>query len=149
MAPARVVPNQRVSTLPARLRLVVTRLARRLRQESEPSVSPTQLALLATIERAGALTLGELADVERVRPPTVTAAIGRLEDEGLVRRQRDDDDGRVTRVSVTPAGRQMLERTRSRKTAYLERRLASLSAADRAALERAADVLERILQEER
>jgi DNA-binding MarR family transcriptional regulator len=133
--------------LPARLRLVVTRLARRLRQQSETSVSPTQIAALATIERRGPLTLGELAEVEAVQPPTITAAVDRLENEGFVQRRRDPVDRRVTHVQVTAAGRRLLEESRSRKTAYLERRLESLTVRERATLERAAAILERVLDD--
>ncbi|HUF83085.1 MAG TPA: MarR family transcriptional regulator [Acidimicrobiia bacterium] len=135
--------------LPERLRLAVTRLARRLRQQAEAPISPTQAAALATIDRRGPLTLGELAELERVQPPTVTAAVGRLEEQGLVDRERDPEDRRVSRVQVTPAGRKLLRETRSRKSAYLERRIAELSARDRATLERAAAVLERLLEEPR
>ena len=135
--------------LPERLRLAVTRLARRLRQQAEAPISPTQSAALATIDRRGPLTLGELAELERVQPPTVTAAVGRLEEQGLVDRERDPEDRRVSRVQVTPAGRKLLRETRSRKSAYLERRIAELSARDRATLERAAAVLERLLDEPR
>ena len=132
--------------LPARLRLVVTRLARRLRQHGETTASPTQLAALATVERDGPLTLGELAAVERVQPPTITAAVGRLEQRGLVHRRADPGDRRVARVEVTPQGRRLLEQSRSRKTAYLERRLAALTADERVTLERAAGILERLLE---
>ncbi len=133
--------------LPARLRLVVTRLARRLRQQSETSVSPTQNAALATIERRGPLTLGELAELEAVQPPTITAAVDRLENDGLVQRRRDPNDRRVTHVQITAAGRRLLEESRSRTTAYLERRLQSLTARERATLERAAAILERVLDD--
>src|SRR6266545_777708 len=133
--------------LPDRLRLVVTRLARRLRQQSDAAISPTQAAALATIERRGPLALGELAETERVQPPTITAAVDRLETQGLVARRRDPDDRRVARVEVTRAGRKLLEQTRARTSAYLERRIDELSARDRATLERAADILERVLEE--
>jgi DNA-binding MarR family transcriptional regulator len=134
--------------LPVRLRLAVTRLARRLRQEGETTASPTQLAVLGTVERDGPLTLGELAAVERVQPPTITAAVGRLEARGLVRRRTDPVDRRVARVEVTRSGRRLLDESRSRKTAYLERRLAALSADERDTLERAAVILERILEQD-
>src|SRR5215211_7440248 len=127
--------------LPSRLRMVVTRLARRLRQQGETAASPTQLAALATIERDGPLTLGELAAVERVQPPTITAAVGRLEQRGLVQRRTDTSDRRVARVEITPLGRQLLEQSRSRKTAYLERKLTALSTDERDTLERAAAIL--------
>lgn len=135
--------------LPSRLRLVVTRLARRLRQHADAKVSPTQQAILATVDRRGPLTLGELAAVERVQPPTITAAVTRLVDEGLVARRPDPDDRRVARVQITAAGRRLLERIRSRKNAYLERRLRTLSAGELATLAAAAEILERVLEDER
>src|SRR5712691_5337932 len=98
--------------LPARLRMVVTRLARRLRQQGESAASPTQLAALATIERDGPLTFGTLAAIERVRPPTITAAVGRLEEQGLVRRRTDSRDRRVARVEITSHGRRLLAESR-------------------------------------
>src|SRR5712691_12800757 len=98
--------------LPARLRMVVTRLARRLRQQGESAASPTQLAALATIERDGPLTLGALAAIERVRPPTITAAVGRLEEQGLVHRRIDARDRRVARVAITSHGRRLLAESR-------------------------------------
>ncbi|MFN8034417.1 MAG: MarR family transcriptional regulator [Acidimicrobiia bacterium] len=131
----------------ARLRLAVTRLARRLRQEAEAGVSPTGLAALATIERDGPITLGALARIERVQPPTVTAAVTRLEELGLVTRRPDPADRRVTHVTATTAGRRLLARSRSRKNAYLDRRLRALSPDDRATLQRAAVILERLLEE--
>jgi DNA-binding MarR family transcriptional regulator len=136
----------RAPDLPTRVRLVVTRLARRLRQQAEAPISPTQAAVLATIDRRGPLTLGELAEAERVQPPTITAAVDRLEQQGFVRRQRDARDRRVVGVQVTPAGEQVLDEARSRKSAYLEQRLGSLSPRDRATLDRAASILERILE---
>jgi DNA-binding MarR family transcriptional regulator len=134
--------------LPARLRLVVTRLARRLRQQGETAASPTQLSALATIERHGPLTLGDVAAIERVQPPTITAAVGRLEQRGLVARRTDPGDRRVAHVEVTPQGRRLLEQSRSRKTAYLQRRLAALSSDERETLERAAAILERVLEQD-
>src|SRR5574341_2207842 len=86
------------------LRLAVTRLARRLRQQTDVDASPTQVAVLSTIERRGPISLGDLAARERVRPPTVTAAVGRLEERGLVVRHPDPDDRRVVRVEITAAG---------------------------------------------
>jgi DNA-binding MarR family transcriptional regulator len=125
---------------------VITRLARRLRQQGETAASPTQLSALATIERDGPLTLGALAAVERVQPPTITAAVGRLEQRGLVARRTDPGDRRVARVEVTPQGRRLLDQSRSRKNAYLEGKLAALSSDERDTLERAAAILERLLE---
>ena len=131
-----------------RLRLAVTRLARQLRRHSDTGASPTQISALATIERRGPLTLGELADCEGVKPPTITAAVNRLEQQGLVERQPDPEDGRIARVVVTREGRKLLARNRSRKTAFLAQRLAALDDVERAQLASAVDVLERILEPE-
>ena len=134
--------------LATRLRLAVTRLARRLRQQSESPISPTQQSALATIEHEGPLTLGELATLEQVQPPTVTAAVGRLQEQGLVTRTGDTVDRRVARVAITPAGSRLLEQNRSRKSAYLDRQLRRLSASERATLDAAADIFERLLEDD-
>jgi DNA-binding MarR family transcriptional regulator len=134
--------------LASALRLVVSRLARRLRQQAERGVSASQLSVLATIDRHGSMTLSSLASHERVTPPTITATVGRLEAAGLVDRQIDTDDRRVSRISLSREGRRFLESTRSRKNAYLTKRLARLDDDERATLERAAEILERLLEAE-
>jgi DNA-binding MarR family transcriptional regulator len=141
----RPVPVPAADELAPRLRLAVTRLARRLRQESDDPVSPTQFAALATIERSGPLTLGALAELEGVQPPTISAAVAKLEERGLVVRRADADDRRVARVTVSSAGTRLLAQVRTRKTAYLRRRLEALDEPDRQTLADAAEILERLL----
>ncbi len=138
-----------VTELAARLRLAITRTARRLRQEAGTDLGPSHVAALATIERHGTLTPSELADIERIQRPTATRIVARLADAGLIQRAADPTDGRVSLVSATAEGRELLRRMRRRKTAYLARRLDSLDPDDIAALERAAEVLEAILEGER
>jgi DNA-binding MarR family transcriptional regulator len=133
--------------LSVRLRLVIARTARRLRQEAGEELSPSQAAALATIDRHGPLTPSELADRERVKRPTATRVIARLEETGLVHRTRDPQDGRSSLVALSPAGRDLLARVRTRKDAYLDRRLRDLDAEERATLDRAAAILERVLEE--
>jgi DNA-binding MarR family transcriptional regulator len=135
------------SDLASRLRLDISRMARRLRQEAGASLSPSQTAALATIERHGPLTPSELATRERVQRPTVTRVLARLEEAGLVDRAADPDDRRCSLVSISAAGRELLDAVRTRKDAYLAMRLESLDAADRETLDRAAAILERMLQE--
>jgi DNA-binding MarR family transcriptional regulator len=135
--------------LAARLRFAVVRTARRLRQEAGTDLSPSQTAALATIERHGPLTPSELAEIERVKRPTATQVIARLEAAGYASRTRDPSDGRVSLVSTTRSGSELLRRLRGRKNAYLARRMRDLPADDLAALERAADVLERMLEDGR
>ncbi len=146
MTPPATITN---TDLAERLRLAVTRLARRLRQHGDADdASPTQLSVLATIERRGPITLGELATAERVRPPTITAAIDRLENQGLVVRRADEQDRRVVRVEIASGGRKLLARNRSSKTAYLAKRLHALSPNDAATLHKATEILDRLLEPE-
>lgn len=133
--------------LASRLRLAVTRLGRRLRTQLPGELSPSQLATLASVERLGPLTLGELSGAERVKPPTMTKIVACLEEQGLVSRTVDQTDRRVARVEATPAGLAFLDESRQQKDAYLAQRLRALSDPDRAALEQAAGILERILED--
>jgi DNA-binding MarR family transcriptional regulator len=130
--------------LAARLRLSVSRLARRLRRESVSDVTASQLSALYTIARLGPLTLGDLSGAEGVRPPTMTRVVASLEELGLATRTVDATDRRVARVAVTARGRQLLEASRHRKDAFLAARLRALTAEERAVLDRAADLLERL-----
>ena len=132
--------------LAVRLRLVIARTARRLRQEAGEELSPAQATALATIDRNGPLTPSELAVRERIQRPTATRLIARLEEAGLVDRTPDPLDRRSCVVSLTPAGGELLGRVRTRKDAYLARRLRDLDADERATLDRAAAILERVLE---
>lgn len=124
-------------------------MARRLRQEAGDDLSPSMMAALATIENRGPLTPSELAEFERIKRPTATRVLRRLEDDGLIERTADPSDGRSALVAVTKHGAALLKKLRSRKNAYLARRLRELPDEDVAALERAAEVLERLLDGER
>jgi DNA-binding MarR family transcriptional regulator len=133
----------------ARLRLGIVRTARRLRQEAAAEASgltPTSTAALATIERHGPLTPSELAKLERVQRPTVTRTLSCLDREGLIERTPDPADGRSALVSVNATGRERLRRLRGRKNAYLARRMRDMPAADVEVLERAAEILEGMLE---
>jgi len=133
--------------LASHLRLTIARTARRLRQEGGTGLSPSMTAALATIECHGPMTPSELAARERIQRPTATRVIARLEEMGLLGRTTDPQDRRSSLVSVTPEATALLAEQRTRKTAFLAERLDGLDAEDRAALERAADVLERMLAE--
>jgi DNA-binding MarR family transcriptional regulator len=133
--------------LASRLRLAVTRLARRLRTQLPGGLSPSQLATLSSVEHLGPITLGELSSVERVTPPTMTKIVACLEEQGLVSRTVDPNDRRVARVEATAAGLTFLEASRQQKDAYLARRLQALDDDERETLERAAELLEWILDD--
>jgi DNA-binding MarR family transcriptional regulator len=135
----------------AQLRLGIVRTARRLRQEAAAEatgLTPTSTSALATIERHGPLTPSELAKLERVQRPTVTRTLGCLEREALIERTPDPADGRSSLVAVNAAGRERLRRLRGRKNAYLAKRMRDLPAADVETLERAAAILEGMLESE-
>jgi DNA-binding MarR family transcriptional regulator len=132
--------------LASQLRIAIARSARRLRQEAGTDLSASLTAALATVERHGPLTPSELAARERVQRPTVTRVAARLEELGLVERAADPGDRRSALISVTPAGRELLAAARTRKDAFLSERLDALAPADRATLERAAALLEGMLE---
>ncbi len=132
----------------ARLRLSATRLARQLRQQSGIGLTPSQLSALAAVHREGPLTLGALAEEEKVAPPSVTKVIGKLEQQGLVAKQIDAADRRVYRVATTPAGETLLRDIRERKDAWLINRLASLEPEDRNRLASALDALDLLTTKE-
>ena len=123
------------------LRLSIARLARLLRQQDRNELGPTMTAALASVARHGGPTHGELAAIEQVAPPTITAVVTKMEALGLVTRETDPQDRRVTRIHITPAGIAHLEDARSRRTQWLEGRLRSLEPDELARLEAAVDVL--------
>lgn len=133
--------------LAGHLRLTVARLARRLRQEAGSGLGPTLTAALATVDHWGPLTPSQLAERERIQRPSATRIVGRLEQDGYVVRHPDPADRRSCRVEVTPAGHAHLEDARSRKTAFLAERIAALAADERAVLDRAARLLDGLLDD--
>jgi DNA-binding MarR family transcriptional regulator len=141
------VRTNSVPDLAGRLRLTIARTARRLRQETGTELSPSLTAALSTIERHGPLTPGEVATRERIQRPTATRVLARLEEQGLIDRMPDVRDGRSSLLTASEAGRDLLAELRTRKTAFLASRIEGLDDEDRATLERAADILERMLAE--
>ncbi|HXF30385.1 MAG TPA: MarR family transcriptional regulator [Solirubrobacterales bacterium] len=144
-------PDTSLTDTASQLRDAIVRTARALRQEAaaETGLSPSATAALATINRAGPLTPSELAELERVKRPSMTRILGSLEREGLIERTPDPADGRSFLVAVNEAGRERLARLRRRKSAYLGRRLRKLDPDEIATLARAAELLERIREDER
>jgi len=138
-----------LSGLAARLRLVITRTARRLRQQAGTDLGPSQTSALASIERHGPLTPSELARIERIQRPTATRIVARLEDAALVERVADPTDGRSFTVAINADGLALMNKLRTRKNAYLARRMRELDAEDLATLDRAAEILEDLLEGER
>jgi len=132
------------------LRISVSRLARRLRVERQAegltSLSDTQLAALAVLDRHGAMTPGELAEHEKVQPPSMTRVIAVLEERRLVMRAPHATDRRQVVLTVTEDGRELVSQARRRRDAWLAKRLKELSPEERAILRAAAPVLEKLSQ---
>ena len=133
------------AALAARLRLAVTRLHRRMRQQTDTGLTPSQASALAGVEQLGSPTLGELATRESVQPPSMTRVIGALETLGYVTRVVDPSDRRVARITLTSSGEAVLRHNRSRKNAFLAERLHELDPADRDALADLTALLERLV----
>lgn len=132
------------------LRIAIARLSRRLRTlrpvpgAGAAPLSLTQFAALAAIERHGSMTPRELADHEKVQPPSMTRVIAFLEGEGLVERSPHPTDGRQVVLHATEAGRNLLAEERRRKEAWLSQRLAELTPEEREILHRAAPILDKL-----
>jgi DNA-binding MarR family transcriptional regulator len=140
-----VPPRLTDAALASGLRLSVMRLARRMRAErAETSLSLTQLAALATLERHGPLTPGELAAHERVQPPSMTRVVASLQDAGLVVRRPHPTDGRQVLLEVAPPALALLREDRRRREAWLTQRLAEVDDDERDVLRRAVEVLDRL-----
>jgi DNA-binding MarR family transcriptional regulator len=135
-------------SLSSHLRLVILRMSRRLRQESVGDVTASQMSALSSINMSGGASLGALAAVERIAPPSMTRIVARLEEQGFVRRRPDEVDRRVSRLEITPAGEALLAETRSRRDAYLAERLQRLSEEDRETIRRALPIFERLIAED-
>ena len=134
-------------TLGSQLRLAVLRLSRRLRQQTAGNVTASQLSALSAVAKHGEVSLGELAAIERIAPPSMTRIAAALEEQGLLERRADAADRRVARVVLSTAGEALLAENRTRRDAFLAARLQDLTAEERAILAKAVPLLERLASE--
>jgi len=138
------------SGLAAELRISVMRLRRRLANERHPDneLSINAMAVLGLLHRNGELTVGELAGLERVQPPSMTRTVNCLEEGGYVARRPHDTDGRQVLVVLSDLGRERVLADRARRDAWLAQRLRDLTAEERAVLRRAAPILDQLSQKD-
>ena len=136
--------------LAAELRLSVMRLRRRLAIERHPDneLSLGAMAVLGCLYRHGELSVGELATAERVQPPSMTRTVNCLEEGGYVARRPHETDGRQVVVVLSDLGRETVLADRARRDAWLARKLADLTADERAVLRRAAPILDQLSQKD-
>ncbi|HZT04416.1 MAG TPA: MarR family transcriptional regulator [Steroidobacteraceae bacterium] len=114
------------------------------RQDAAMQIGSAQASALSVLVFGGPRTLGNLADIEMVRPPTMTRIIDGLEKAGLVERKRSAQDRRKVELLATPRGSRLLEAGRARRIALLSQALQRLSGAEFRLLERAAPILQRL-----
>jgi len=126
------------------LRTSIARLSRRLRAQGSSRLSVTQFAALAALVRHESMTPSELADHEKVQPPSMTRVVAFLEDQGLVTRMPHPTDRRQVVLTPTGHGREVVQAERRAKRAWLDVQLATLTPQERAILRQAAPILERL-----
>lgn len=125
--------------------MTLLRTSRRMRVESAGALAEGHLSVLSILYVHGALGIGDLAEREHVRPPSMTRTVKHLEAEGLVTRQEDPQDRRSVRVGITTVGAEYIRETRRRRDQWLQRRLASLSREERQILSEAEQILNKVV----
>ena len=138
----------RSASLAAELRVALLHTSRRLRNErSSDDVTPGQFTVLSVLDRHGPLTPREIAEHEKVRPPSMTRTLAALETLGLVTRTDHPTDGRQVLMALSEQGRREVAETRRRREAWLARRLAALEPEEREIMARAAVILTKVVAE--
>jgi DNA-binding MarR family transcriptional regulator len=137
-----------IAELAAQLRPSLLRLTRLVRnQRVDMSVSLTQLSAMGTLQKKGPMSAGELANCERVQPPSMTKVLAHLEERGLVRREVHPTDRRQAIIAISDAGRALLDSERRSRDAWLARRLATLTPDERALVQRALPILDKLAEQ--
>lgn len=131
------------------LRPSLLQLNRRLRRELAPlGITGGQAALLHTVRTHPGIGVRELADLEGVSTPAMTAYVDRLQAAGLLARRKSESDRRRVELELTEDGLRLLRSARRRRTAWLAARLRRLSAEELGSVEAALPALRRLLAEE-
>jgi len=129
-----------------RLHSAAIHLLRRLRvRDRESGVGPAQLSALSVLVFGGPRSLGELADTEQVRPPTMSRIVAGLESAGLVRR-RKTEDGRRVRLEASAKGTKILQEGRKRRVESLAKALHLLSEEEKRQLVELVELLQRVIR---
>ena len=137
---------QKTDELADRWHSLAIHLLRRVRREDvKAGLTGPRLSALSVIVFGGPITLGDLASAEQVRPPTMTRLVRALENEQLVRREKDPADGRIVRLRATAKGESLLHEGRARRVRRLAEPLSELSPAERTTLHDAAEILARVI----
>ncbi len=129
-----------------RLHSAALHLLRRLRvQDAASGVGPAQLSALSVLVFGGPRSLGELAQAEQVKAPTMSRIVAGLERTGLARRYPTSDKRRV-RLEATAKGARILQQGRRRRVRLLAHALRSLDGAELQLLGQTLELLERVVR---
>lgn len=141
--------SQQTHALATELAGVAGGLMRRLRAASQAEeFTPSQRSVLHRVDTGGPTTTAELARAELVRPQSMRATVGVLEERGMLRRSPHPTDGRQVVFSLTDAGRVALADLRRAKHDWLEERLQDrLDAAERETVAQAVALMKRLMRE--
>jgi DNA-binding MarR family transcriptional regulator len=138
-----------IAELASQLRPALLRLTRLVRnQRVDMSVTLTQLSAMGTLRKSGPMSAGELATCERVQPPSMSKVLANLEERGLVLREVHPTDRRQAVLKITPAGVALLDSERRSRDEWLTRQLATLSPEDRALIQRAIPIMEKLAEQQ-
>jgi DNA-binding MarR family transcriptional regulator len=129
--------------------VALMRVVRRLKRETDGDHSVAVIAALGSLNARGPLTLGELAEAEGISRPSMTVLAGSLLEHNLISREPDPNDGRLVRVQISEGGKRVLERSRTRRNAYLAKQLLNLNANELRILDEAATILLRLIEDGR
>jgi DNA-binding MarR family transcriptional regulator len=143
-----MAPQSKINSLDIadKLHSAAIHLLRRLRREDESAgLNAPRLSALSVIVFGGPLSLSNLAMAEQVRPPTMTRIVCALEQQGLVTKQRDADDGRSICLQATAAGKKLLQEGRKRRVSALAAQIAKLDQADQRILQETTRILANLL----
>ncbi|MHB1063465.1 MAG: MarR family winged helix-turn-helix transcriptional regulator [Georgenia sp.] len=139
--------TERRPDLATNVRIAVLRLSRRLRTGSTLEVTEAQHSVLSALYHLGPMTAGKLAEHDHVQRPSMTRTIASLEERGLVSRGTDPADKRCVVVAGTDAGLDLVKEIKRRRNAWLDKRLAKLTPAERETLAQAATILRRMVED--
>lgn len=140
-------PTQQRPDLATNLRIAILRLSRRLRTESTYELTESQHSVLSALVHLGPMTPGQLADHDHVQRPSMTRTVVALEERGYVRRETAAEDRRRVVVTATDSGHELVREIKRRRNAWLDKRLARLSAEERAVVGRAAVIMRRMVEQ--
>jgi DNA-binding MarR family transcriptional regulator len=137
---------ERRPDLATNLRIAVLRLSRRLRSESG-ELTESQYSVISALCHLGPMSPGQLADHDKVQRPSMTRTVASLEERGLVTREANPADKRQVVVAVTDTGRDLVREVKRRRNAWLDRRLAKLTPAEREIVAQSAVILRKVVEE--